>query len=94
MASQTSQWPMIILRSGLDGSEKKWWCRGLLAITKCLCGDGEQADCPSSSKWMKSYKPEEAFNENGKLIDELAEQDWGGDNLMLTGHLAERPEDA
>jgi len=36
---------------------------------------------------MKSYKPEEAFNENGKLIDELAElaprTASHGDNLML-----------
>jgi len=40
-------------------------------------------------EWMKSYKPEEAFNENGKLIDELAElaprTASHGDNPMLTG---------
>ncbi len=32
--------------------------------------------------WMKSYKPEELFNENGKLIEELAELAPKGDRRM------------
>jgi len=79
MASQTSQWPMIILRSPkgwtgpkeVDGKKAE----GLLAIApSAFCGDGRKPEhVLLLEEWMKSYKPEEAFNENGKLIDELAE---------------------
>jgi len=71
--------------------------RGITDRTKCLCGDGEQArTCPPPRR-VDEKKTEEAFNENGKLIDELAElaprTASHGDNPR-NGNLAERPEDA
>jgi xylulose-5-phosphate/fructose-6-phosphate phosphoketolase len=73
------QWPMIILRSPkgwtgpkeVDGKKTEdFWRSHQVPFA-------ELASKPDHIKlledWMKSYKPEELFDENGKLIDELAE---------------------
>ncbi len=73
------QWPMIILRSPkgwtgpkeVDGKKTEdFWRSHQVPF-------GELATKPQHLKlleqWMKSYKPEELFDTNGKLIPELAE---------------------
>ncbi|MBW4510183.1 MAG: phosphoketolase family protein [Scytonematopsis contorta HA4267-MV1] len=73
------QWPMIILRSPkgwtgpkeVDGKKTEdFWRSHQVPF-------GELATKPEHLKlleqWMKSYKPEELFDANGKLIPELAE---------------------
>jgi xylulose-5-phosphate/fructose-6-phosphate phosphoketolase len=73
------QWPMIILRSPkgwtgpkeVDGKKTEdFWRSHQVPF-------GELATKPEHLKlleqWMKSYKPEELFDANGKLISELAE---------------------
>jgi len=73
------QWPMIILRSPkgwtgpkeVDGKKTEGFWRSHQVPF------AELASKPDHIKlledWMKSYKPEELFDENGKLIDELAQ---------------------
>lgn len=72
-------WPMIVLRSPkgwtgpklVDGkkAEDSWRSHQVPF--------SEMANSPEHVRlledWMKSYKPEELFDENGKLLDELAE---------------------
>lgn len=90
------QWPMIILRSPkgwtgpkeVDGKKAEdYWRSHQVPFA-------EMASKPEHvlllEEWMKSYKPEEAFNEHGKLIDELAElapkgQRRMGDNPHANG---------
>jgi xylulose-5-phosphate/fructose-6-phosphate phosphoketolase len=90
------QWPMIILRSPkgwtgpkeVDGKKTEdFWRSHQVPFA-------ELASKPDHIKlledWMKSYKPEELFDENGKLIDELAElapkgQRRMGDNPHANG---------
>jgi xylulose-5-phosphate/fructose-6-phosphate phosphoketolase len=65
-------WPMIVLRTPkgwtcpkeIDGKK----CRGLLAFAPSPDGRHGQAVAHHSilEKWMKSYKPEELFDENGR----------------------------
>jgi len=77
--TERPQSPMIILRSPkgwtgpeeVDGNKTEdYWRSHQVPFA-------EMASKPEHIKlleeWMKSYKPEEVFNENGKLIDELAE---------------------
>jgi xylulose-5-phosphate/fructose-6-phosphate phosphoketolase len=73
------QWPMIILRSPkgwtgpkeVDGKKTEGFWRSHQVPF------AELASKPDHIKlledWMKSYKPEELFDEHGKLIDELAQ---------------------
>ncbi len=73
------KWPMIILRTpkGWTGPKKvdgkkteDFWRSHQVPLA-------EMAKKPNHvkllEKWMKSYKPEELFDENGRLIAELAE---------------------
>jgi len=73
------QWPMIILRSPkgwtgpkeVDGLKTEdFWRSHQVPM-------GDMAERPEHVKlleeWMKSYKPEELFDENGKFLPELAE---------------------
>lgn len=73
------QWPMIVLRSPkgwtgpkeVDGQKtENYWRSHQVPF-------GELASKPEHIKlleeWMKSYKPEELFDENGKFIPELAQ---------------------
>jgi xylulose-5-phosphate/fructose-6-phosphate phosphoketolase len=90
------QWPMIILRSPkgwtgpkeVDGKKTEdFWRSHQVPFA-------EMASKPEHVKlleaWMKSYKPEELFDETGKLIPELAElapkgQRRMGDNPHTNG---------
>jgi xylulose-5-phosphate/fructose-6-phosphate phosphoketolase len=72
-------WPMIVLRT------PKGWTGPKIVDGKPVEGTfrshqvpmGEMAEHPEHVKileeWMKSYKPQELFDETGKLIPELAE---------------------
>jgi xylulose-5-phosphate/fructose-6-phosphate phosphoketolase len=92
------QWPMIVLRTPkgwtgpkeVDGKKTEdFWRSHQVPFS-------EMATKPDHVKlledWMKSYKPEELFDENGKFIDELAElapkgQRRMGDNPNANGGL-------
>ncbi len=79
-------WPMIVLRS------PKGWTGPKVVDGKKMEGTFRAHQVPLSElatkpdhlrmleEWMKSYKPEELFDENGTLIPELAE-------LAPAGHL-------
>lgn len=82
------QWPMIILRSPkgwtgpkeVDGDKvEDYWRSHQVPF-------GELASKPEHiqllEEWMRSYKPEELFDENGKLIRELAELPPKGQQRM------------
>lgn len=85
---QRPQWPMIILRS------PKGWTGPKEVDGKQMEGSwrshqvplAEMASNPGHTKlledWMKSYHPENLFDENGKLIPELAELAPKGDRRM------------
>jgi xylulose-5-phosphate/fructose-6-phosphate phosphoketolase len=77
--SKRPQWPMIVLRTPkgwtgpkeVDGKKTEdYWRSHQVPF-------GELSKKPEHIKlleeWMKSYKPEELFDTNGKLIPELAE---------------------
>jgi xylulose-5-phosphate/fructose-6-phosphate phosphoketolase len=94
--TQRPQWPMIVLRSpkGWTGPKEvdgklveNYWRSHQVPLS-------ELASKPEHIKlleeWMKSYKPEELFDENGKFIPELAElapkgQRRMGDNPHANG---------
>ncbi|MBW4577033.1 MAG: phosphoketolase family protein [Aphanothece sp. CMT-3BRIN-NPC111] len=82
------QWPMIILKTPkgwtgpkeVDGKKAEdYWRSHQVPFS-------EMATKPDHvqllEQWMKSYKPEELFDENGKLIPELAELAPKGDRRM------------
>lgn len=86
--SQRPQYPMIILRSPkgwtgpkeVDGKKTEdYWRSHQVPFA-------EMASKPEHTKlleqWMKSYKPEELFDQNGKLMPELAELAPIGDRRM------------
>ena len=86
--SQRPQWPMIILQEsqGLDGPKevdgKKTegsWRSHQVPFSEMV---GKPEHVKLLEDWMKSYKPEELFDENGKLIPELAELAPKGDRRM------------
>lgn len=73
------QWPMIVFRT-----PKGWTCPAIVD-GKQIEGTWRSHQVPLAElatkpdhvqlleKWMKSYKPEELFNDEGKLISELAD---------------------
>ncbi|MGB3641119.1 MAG: phosphoketolase family protein [Rivularia sp. (in: cyanobacteria)] len=73
------QWPMIILRSPkgwtgpkeVDGKKTEDYWRSHQVPLSSMAA--EPAHVQLLEDWMKSYKPEELFDENGRLIAELAE---------------------
>jgi xylulose-5-phosphate/fructose-6-phosphate phosphoketolase len=81
-------WPMIVLRSPkgwtgpkeVDGkkTEDSWRSHQVPFAEMATKKDHIQL----LEKWMKSYKPEELFDETGKLIPELAELAPKGDRRM------------
>jgi xylulose-5-phosphate/fructose-6-phosphate phosphoketolase len=90
------QWPMIILRSpkGWTGPKEVDGKRTEDSWRSHQVPFAEMASKPEHilllEEWMKSYKPEEVFNETGKLIDELVElapkgQRRMGDNPHANG---------
>jgi xylulose-5-phosphate/fructose-6-phosphate phosphoketolase len=85
---QRPQWPMIILRSPkgwtgpkeVDGKKTEdYWRSHQVPLSNMAA---EPAHVGLLEDWMKSYKPEELFDENGKLIAELAELAPTGNRRM------------
>ena len=77
--SKRSQWPMIIFRTpkGWTGPDKVdgvqvegTWRSHQVPLSELATKTGH---VQLLEDWMKSYKPEELFDETGKLIPELAE---------------------
>ena len=73
------QWPLIILRSPkgwtgpkeVDGKKTEdYWRSHQVPLSNMAA---EPAHVQLLEDWMKSYQPEELFDQNGKLIAELAE---------------------
>ncbi|WP_414566779.1 MULTISPECIES: phosphoketolase [unclassified Anabaena] len=73
------QWPMIILRTPkgwtgpkeVDGKKTEGYWRSHQVPFGNVVGNPEHLKLLEN--WMKSYKPEELFDDHGKLIPELAE---------------------
>ena len=86
--SKRPQWPMIILRSPkgwtgpkeVDGKKTEDYWRSHQVPFSEMAGKPEHVKLLES--WMKSYKPEELFDEKGKLIPELAQLAPTGDRRM------------
>ncbi|MBV6626435.1 MAG: phosphoketolase family protein [Rivularia sp. (in: Bacteria)] len=85
---QRPQWPMIILKSPkgwtgpkeVDGKKTEdYWRSHQVPLSNMAA---EPAHVKLLEEWMKSYKPEELFDENGKLIVELAELAPEGNRRM------------
>ncbi len=86
--SERPRWPMIILRS------PKGWTGPEMVDDKQVEGTFHAHQVPVSNfakdpnhlkvleKWMKSYRPEELFDDAGKLIPELAELAPEGERRM------------
>lgn len=78
-STERPQWPMIILRSPkgwtgpkeVDGKKTEDYWRSHQVPFSDLTGNPDHVTLLES--WMKSYKPEELFDENGTFIPELAE---------------------
>jgi len=87
-ASDMPAWPMIVLRS------PKGWTGPKMVDGKQIEGTWRAHQVPVADlqtkpahikilkDWMKSYKPEELFDERGRLIPELAELAPKGDRRM------------
>lgn len=86
--TQRPEWPMIILRT------PKGWTGPKVVDGLPIEGTFRSHQVPISDittkpdrlkmleEWMRSYKPEELFDENGKLIPELAELAPKGERRM------------
>jgi xylulose-5-phosphate/fructose-6-phosphate phosphoketolase len=86
--SSRPQWPMIILRSPKGWTGPKF-VDGLPAENSFRSHQVPLAELATKpehlrmlEEWMRSYKPEELFDENGKLIQELAELAPQGERRM------------
>lgn len=86
--SQRPQWPMIVLRTpkGWTGPEEvdgkpveNYWRSHQVPLSE-LAAKPEHVKL--LEEWMRSYKPEELFDENGKLIPELLDLAPEGDRRM------------
>jgi xylulose-5-phosphate/fructose-6-phosphate phosphoketolase len=73
------QWPMIVMKTPkgwtgpkeVDGKKTEdYWRSHQVPLSEMASKPGH---VQLLEDWMKSYKPEELFDENGKLIPELAE---------------------
>jgi xylulose-5-phosphate/fructose-6-phosphate phosphoketolase len=95
-STKRPQWPMIILRSPkgwtgpkeVDGKKTEDFWRSHQVPFSDMATNPDHVTLLES--WMKSYKPEELFDENGTLIRELAElaprgQRRMGDNPHANG---------
>lgn len=81
-------WPMIVLRSPkgwtgpkvVDGVQIEGTCRShQVPLTE---GPEVPGHVPLLEAWMKSYRPEELFDESGRLLAELAELAPRGERRM------------
>ena len=86
--SKRPQWPMIVMRTPkgwtgpkeVDGKPVENYWRSHQVPLSDLANKPEQLKMLED--WMKSYKPEELFDENGTLIPELKELAPLGDRRM------------
>jgi xylulose-5-phosphate/fructose-6-phosphate phosphoketolase len=86
---QRPRWPMIILRSPkgwtgpkiVDGQQIEGTFRSH-QVPLSVSASAPKEHLQILEDWMKSYKPEELFDENGKLIAELAALAPTGDFRM------------
>jgi len=82
------RWPMIILRTpkGWTGPKEVDGLKTEDSWRSHQVPFAEMAEKPNHvkllDKWMKSYKPEELFDDNGKLIPKLAELAPRGERRM------------
>src|ERR1700683_5027242 len=82
------RWPMIVLRSPkgwtgpkiVDGLKIEGTFRA--HQVPLLVDSGHPDHVKQLESWMKSYRPEELFDENGRLMPELAELAPQGDHRM------------
>lgn len=82
------QWPMIVLRTPkgwtgpkeVDGLKTEGFWRSHQVPLADISSNPEHIKL--LEEWMKSYQPEELFDENGKLIPELAELTPIGERRM------------
>ncbi|MBC8109052.1 MAG: phosphoketolase family protein, partial [Anaerolineae bacterium] len=92
-SAERPRWPMIVLRS------PKGWTGPKVVDGKPAEGSWRSHQVPFSEmvnnpghvklleKWLKSYKPEELFDENGTLIEELRElPPKGGRRMSANPH--------
>jgi xylulose-5-phosphate/fructose-6-phosphate phosphoketolase len=86
--AQRPRWPMVILRTpkGWTGPKKVDGKKTEGSWRSHQVPFAEMATKPKHVKllehWMKSYKPQELFDRNGKLVPELAELPPKGDRRM------------
>jgi xylulose-5-phosphate/fructose-6-phosphate phosphoketolase len=82
------QWPMIILRTPkgwtgpkeVDGLKTEdFWRSHQVPFSEMAAKPGHRK---LLKEWMKNYKPEELFDENGTLIPELSKLAPGGERRM------------
>ncbi|WP_373479659.1 phosphoketolase [Geminocystis sp.] len=88
------RWPMIVFRSPkgwtgpktVDGHKVEGFWRSHQVPMGGMHSNLEHVQL--LEEWMKSYKPEELFDENGRLIPELAELAPVGDRRMSANPIA------
>lgn len=86
--SHRPQWPMIVLRSPkgwtgpkeVDGKKTEGYWRSHQVPLANMANQPDHVRL--LEEWMKSYKPEELFDENGTFVAELAELAPTGDRRM------------
>jgi xylulose-5-phosphate/fructose-6-phosphate phosphoketolase len=86
--SERPRWPMIVLRSPkgwtgpkeVDGLKTEGYWRSHQVPFSEMAAKPDHVRLLET--WMKGYKPEELFDEDGRLIPELAEQAPKGDRRM------------
>ncbi len=82
------RWPMIVMRTPkgwtgpkeVDGLKTEGFWRSHQVPLSEMAAKPDHVQI--LEKWMKSYKPEEIFDENGKLVSELAELAPSGKRRM------------
>ena len=84
--TERPQWPMIILRSpkGWTGPKKVDGLKteGFWRSHQVPFSNMDDDHIKLLEEWMKSYKPEELFDKNGKFVSKLAELAPKGTNRM------------
>lgn len=81
-------WPMIIFRTPKGWTGPKEWAnvpieRSFRAHQVPIPVDSNHMEyAPALEEWLRSYRPEELFDENGRLLPEIAEIIPKGDKRM------------
>jgi xylulose-5-phosphate/fructose-6-phosphate phosphoketolase len=86
--TERPRWPMIVLASpkGWTGPKVSTDCRSKAPSARTRCRSRIPPPIPNTSKllenWLRSYRPEELFDAQGRLLPELAELAPVGDRRM------------